>query len=46
MQENDLTAWRKEDLIAHRSQLIKNVSKFGNLQMSKKIQLNSAYGAL
>ena len=27
-------------------QLVKDISKFNNLQMAKKIQLNSAYGAL
>lgn len=31
---------------AEREQLNKDISKFNNLQMAKKIQLNSAYGAL
>jgi len=37
---------RKEELIARREQLIKDVARYQNLQMAKKIQLNSAYGAL
>ena len=45
MQE-DLSAMRKEDLVARREQLVKQISRYNNLQMSKKIQLNSAYGAL
>jgi len=41
-----LSALRKEELIARREQLIKDVARYQNLQMAKKIQLNSAYGAL
>ncbi len=44
--QKDLSAMRKEELLAHREQLIKDVSRYHNLQMAKKIQLNSAYGAL
>lgn len=44
--QKDLSALRKEELIAHREQLIKNISRYHNFQMAKKIQLNSAYGAL
>jgi len=43
---SEISALRKEDLIARREQLTKEVSRYHNLQMSKKIQLNSAYGAL
>jgi predicted RNA-binding protein with PIN domain len=44
--QKDLSALRKEELIAHREQLIKNISRYNNFQMAKKIQLNYAYGAL
>lgn len=42
----DYSAMRKEELIARREQLIKEISRYHNFQMAKKIQLNSAYGAL
>jgi hypothetical protein len=42
----DLSALRKEELLARREQCIKDISRYHNLQMAKKIQLNSAYGAL
>jgi DNA polymerase elongation subunit (family B) len=45
MQE-DLSAMRKEDLLARREQLTRDVSRYHNLQLSKKISLNSFYGAL
>lgn len=45
MQE-DLSALRKEELLARREQLIKEISRYHNMQLAKKIQLNSAYGAL
>ena len=45
MQE-DLGALRKEDLLAHREQILKDIARYNNAQMAKKIQLNSAYGAL
>lgn len=44
MSEN--SALRKEELYARREQLKKQISRYNNLQMSKKIQINSAYGAL
>lgn len=37
---------RKEELIERRRQLEKQVSVFNAFQYAKKIQLNSAYGAL
>lgn len=36
----------KEELLARRKQLEKDISKYKNLQLAKKVQLNSAYGAL
>lgn len=42
----DYSAMRKEELLAHREQLIKEISRYHNFQLAKKIQLNSAYGAL
>lgn len=44
--QKDLSAMRKEDLIAHRRQLVNEVSRYQNLQLAKKVQLNSAYGAI
>jgi hypothetical protein len=44
--QKDFSALRKEELIAHREQLIKDISRYHNFQLAKKIQLNSAYGAL
>lgn len=41
-----LSAMRKEELLARREQLIKEVARYHNMQLAKKIQLNSAYGAL
>ena len=35
-----------EELLAYKNQVEKDIAKFHNLQMAKKIQLNSAYGAL
>jgi DNA polymerase elongation subunit (family B) len=35
-----------QELIEHRENLIKKISQSHNLQLAKKIQLNSAYGAL
>lgn len=37
---------RKEELIEHRERILNEISRHRNLQMAKKIQLNSAYGAL
>lgn len=45
MQE-DLSALRKEDLIARRDQLKNEIARLNNMQMAKKIFLNSGYGAL
>lgn len=36
----------KEELLARKKQLEKDISKYNNLQLAKKVQLNSAYGAL
>lgn len=40
------SAMRKEELIAHRMQVMNKISALDNFQKAKKIQLNSAYGAL
>lgn len=36
----------KVDLLKRKQQLEKDISKYKNLQLAKKVQLNSAYGAL
>jgi DNA polymerase elongation subunit (family B) len=36
----------KNELLDRKKQLEKDISKYQNLQMAKKVQLNSAYGAL
>jgi DNA polymerase elongation subunit (family B) len=36
----------KQELLQAREQLKKDISKYKNLQLAKKVQLNSAYGAL
>ena len=36
----------KEQLLTRKRQLEKDISKYKNLQLAKKVQLNSAYGAL
>ena len=36
----------KADLLARKKQIIKDISKYKNLQLAKKVQLNSAYGAI
>ena len=36
----------KADLLDRKKQLVKDISKYKNLQLAKKVQLNSAYGAL
>lgn len=36
----------KQELLARKKQLEKDISKYKNLQLAKKVQLNSAYGAL
>lgn len=42
----DLTTLTNEEIAALRMSTVKEISRFDNLQMAKKIQLNSAYGAL
>jgi DNA polymerase elongation subunit (family B) len=41
-----LTEMTKEELLARRKQLELNISKYKNLQLALKVQLNSCYGAL
>lgn len=36
----------KQELLQRKAQLEKDISKYNNLQLAKKVQLNSAYGAL
>lgn len=36
----------KADLLDRKKQLVKDISKYKNLQLAKKVQLNSAYGAI
>jgi len=36
----------KAELLKRKKQLVKNISKYKNLQLAKKVQLNSAYGAI
>ena len=36
----------KQELLTRKKQLEKDISKYKNLQLAKKVQLNSAYGAL
>ena len=36
----------KQELLKRKKQLEKDISKYKNLQLAKKVQLNSAYGAL
>lgn len=36
----------KQELLMRKKQLEKDISKYKNLQLAKKVQLNSAYGAL
>lgn len=36
----------KRELLERKAQLEKDISKYSNLQLAKKVQLNSAYGAL
>ena len=44
--QKDLTSMTGEELVAYRKQVENRISKFKNLQLAKKVQLNSAYGAL
>jgi DNA polymerase elongation subunit (family B) len=45
MQKNLSTLTDKE-LQEYRRQLDKDIAKYNNLQLAKKVSLNSAYGAL
>lgn len=45
MQKN-LETMTMEELQEYRKHCLNNVSKFKNFQLVKKVQLNSAYGAL
>ena len=42
----NLGAMRKEELLALHGQTKLDIAKHHNFQLAKKIQLNSAYGAL
>ncbi|WVQ00807.1 hypothetical protein [Synechococcus phage MC09] len=42
----DLTSLSNEDLLALKEKTEKEVTKFNNFQMARKIQINSLYGAL
>jgi hypothetical protein len=44
--QKDLTQLNMEDLRALRKQVEMDISRYKNLQLAKKVQLNSAYGAL
>ena len=44
--EKDLERKRKEKPESNHREIINRISRYRNLQMAKKIQLNSAYGAL
>lgn len=44
--DKDLTQMTKEELLEHRAQLEKEIARCHNMQIAKKIFLNSAYGAL
>lgn len=46
MELSEISAMRKEELIAHRKRLENEIAKYNNFQMAKKIQINAAYGAL
>lgn len=42
----DFSTFSDEELAAFRKQTVNEISRYHNLQLAKKIQLNSAYGAL
>lgn len=42
----DYTKLTTEDLLSLREQLNNDIAKYHNFQMVRKIQLNSAYGAI
>ena len=45
-EKNKYSHLSNEDLLAARNQCVKDVTKYSNFQMARKIQLNSLYGAL
>jgi len=42
----NINAMTKEELLEHRNRLESTIAQCYNMQMAKKVQLNSAYGAL
>ena len=46
MSDNNLHSMSDKDLLAYKKLLENDISKYDNLQMAKKINLNSAYGAI
>lgn len=42
----NLNEMNKEELLEHRSRILKDIAQCHNMQLAKKVQLNSAYGAL
>ena len=42
----DIADLSKEQLLERKRQVVKDISKYKNLQLAKKVQLNSAYGAM
>jgi DNA polymerase elongation subunit (family B) len=45
-EKNKYSHLSNEDLLSARDQCVKDVTKYSNFQMARKIQLNSLYGAL
>ncbi len=45
MYEN-LSALRKEELLARRQACLNDITRYNSLQLATKVKLNSAYGAL
>jgi len=46
VEQVELSTLTNEEIAAFRRQTVNDISRYHNLQMAKKIQLNSAYGAL
>jgi hypothetical protein len=44
--QKDISQLTNEELQEYRRNLEKDIAKFNNLQLAKKVSLNSAYGAL
>lgn len=42
----DIADLSKEQLLERKRQIVKDISKYKNLQLAKKVQLNSSYGAI